>query len=70
MNRIAIDPGEGAGTGQRRDTRRRDIIEAGIALQARSNTMSAVEYLRAQHIDPGIIERVLGEPAQRRAAAI
>lgn len=52
---------------QRRDTRQRDIVDLGIALQQRSNTMSAVEYLRSQDVGHDVIERVLTEPGRRRS---
>lgn len=52
---------------QRRDGQRRDIVDLGIALQQRSNTMTAVEYLRSQDIGNDVIERVLTEPGRRRA---
>lgn len=52
---------------QRRDEQRREIVDLGIALQQRSNTMSAVEYLRSQDIGHDVIERVLTEPGRRRA---
>lgn len=51
----------------RRDTRQRDIVDLGIALQQRSNTMSAVEYLRSQDVGHDVIERVLTEPGRRRS---
>jgi hypothetical protein len=52
---------------QRRDARQTDIVDLGIALQQRSNTMSAVEYLRSQDVDATVIERVLTEPGRRRS---
>lgn len=52
---------------QRRDAHRRDIVDLGIALQQRSNTMTAVEYLRSQDVGNDVIERVLTEPGRRRA---
>lgn len=52
---------------QRRDARQTDIVDLGIALQQRSNTMSAVEYLRSQDVDHAVIERVLTEPGRRRS---
>lgn len=52
---------------QRRDTHQRDVVDLGIALQQRSNTMSAVEYLRSQDIGHDVIERVLTEPGRRRS---
>lgn len=52
---------------QRRDERQRDIVDLGIALQQRSNTMSAVEYLRSQDVGHDVIERVLTEPGRRRS---
>lgn len=52
---------------QRRDLRQTDIVDLGIALQQRSNTMSAVEYLRSQNVGSDVIERVLTEPGRRRS---
>lgn len=54
---------------QRQDARRREIVDLGITLQRHSGTMPAVEFLRSQNIASAVIERVLGEPARRRAAA-
>ncbi len=50
----------------RTDARRRSIVDAGIAVQRSSNTMSAFEYLRTRDIGTHIIERVLLEPHRRR----
>ena len=52
---------------QRRDARQKDIVDLGIALQQRSNTMSALEYLRSQDVGNDVIERVLTEPGRRRS---
>ncbi|SDE90019.1 hypothetical protein SAMN05428966_111127 [Massilia sp. PDC64] len=52
---------------QRRDTHQKDIVDLGIALQQRSNTMSAVEYLRSQNVGNDVIQRVLTEPGRRRS---
>lgn len=59
--------GEFAVPYQRRDARQKDIVDLGIALQQRSNTMSALEYLRSQDIGNDVIERVLTEPGRRRS---
>jgi len=59
--------GEFAVPYQRRDARQKDIVDLGIALQQRSNTMSAVEYLRSQDVGHDVIERVLTEPGRRRS---
>jgi hypothetical protein len=53
---------------QRQDMRQRDIVNHAISVQESSNTMSAIEYLKAQDIHPDVIERVLLEPERRRAA--
>lgn len=55
---------------QRRDARQKDIVDLGIALQQRSNTMSALEYLRSQDVGNDVIERVLTEPGRRRSWSI
>lgn len=52
---------------QRRDIHQRDVVDLGIALQQRSNTMSALEYLRSQDVGHDVIERVLTEPGRRRS---
>jgi hypothetical protein len=52
---------------QRRDDAQRDVVDLGVALQQRSNTMSAVEYLRSQQVSNDVIERVLTEPGRRRS---
>jgi len=54
---------------QRQDMRRRDIVNHGISVQESSNTVSAIEYLKAHDIDAGVIERVLLEPSRRRSAS-
>ncbi|MFL6674404.1 MAG: hypothetical protein ACJ8LG_14060 [Massilia sp.] len=51
----------------RLDVHRRDIVDHGILMQQTSNTMTAFEYLRSRDIDSRVIERVLLEPARRRA---
>jgi hypothetical protein len=51
----------------RTDARQRRIVDAGIAVQGSSNTMSAFEFLRARDIGTDVIERVLLEPHRRRA---
>jgi hypothetical protein len=51
----------------RTDLRQRRIVDAGIAVQGSSNTMSAVEYLRTRNIGAKVIERVLLEPHLRRS---
>lgn len=58
----AIDQGDA-----RTDSRQRAIVDDGIAVQFNANTMSAVEYLRSRNIGRAVIERVLLEPARRRA---
>jgi hypothetical protein len=50
----------------RQDGRRRDIVNHAISVQESSNTMSAIEYLKAHDIDPAVIARVLLEPMRRR----
>jgi len=52
---------------QRRDDDMRDVVDLGIALQQRSNTMTAVEYLRSQQVSNDVIQRVLTEPGRRRS---
>jgi hypothetical protein len=71
MNQDTFDQADGEPliSYQRRDTQQRDIVDLGIALQQRSNTMSAVEYLRSQDVGHDVIERVLTEPGRRRSWA-
>lgn len=64
---LAPTGGASAGTAQRQDERRRDIVDVGIAMQRYASTVSAVEFLRSQDVGAEVIERVLGEPARRRA---
>ncbi|MGJ9417649.1 hypothetical protein ACHAC9_07780 [Massilia sp. CMS3.1] len=64
VERTALPPFLGEA---RTDGRRRVIVDAGIAVQGSSNTMSAVEYLRARDIHAQVIERVLLEPHLRRS---
>lgn len=54
---------------ERRDLRCRDIVDHAISVQESSNTMSAVEYLKSHDISAEVIERVLLDPARRRANA-
>lgn len=53
-------------TYERRDARRRDIVNHGISVQESRNTMSAVEYLKSHDIEAQVIERVLLDPGRRR----
>ena len=53
----------------RTDARQRVIVDAGIAVQDSTNTMSAVEYLRTRDIRSQVIERVLLEPHRRRSGS-
>jgi hypothetical protein len=64
---LELEDGQVAVPYQRRDTHQKDIVDLGIALQQRSNTMSAVEYLRSQNVGNDVIERVLTEPGRRRS---
>ena len=52
---------------ERRDDRQRAIIDHAIEVQESSNTVAALEYLKSRDVAPGVIERVLLEPARRRA---
>lgn len=51
---------------ERTDARRRDIVNHAISVQEASNTVAALEYLKAHGISPQVIERVLLEPSRRR----
>jgi hypothetical protein len=50
----------------RRDMRSAQIVLAGIALQEKSGTLCAFEYLRGEGINESVCQRVLNEPALRR----
>ena len=54
---------------ERRDVRQRAIIDYAIEVQESSNTVAALEYLKSRDIAPGVIERVLLEPARRRTTS-
>ena len=49
----------------RLDGHRRAIVNHAMSVQEGSNTMSAIEYLKAHDIDPAVIARVLLEPLRR-----
>jgi hypothetical protein len=67
QNTLELEDGQVTVPYQRRDSQQKDIVDLGIALQQRSNTMSAVEYLRSQNVGNDVIERVLTEPGRRRS---
>jgi hypothetical protein len=67
QNIFELDDGQATVPYQRRDSEQKDIVDLGIALQQRSNTMSAVEYMRSQNVGNDVIERVLTEPGRRRS---
>jgi hypothetical protein len=54
---------------ERLDMRRRDVVNHAISVQESSNTMAAIEYLKAHDVDAAVIERVLLEPQRRRRLA-
>lgn len=51
---------------QRMDGECHAAVDHGIAVQASSNTICAVEYMKAHNVDPAVIERVLLHPELRR----
>ncbi len=51
---------------ERCDVWRRDIVDQGLSVQISTNTISALEFLKAHDIAPEVIERVLLEPQRRR----
>ena len=53
---------------QRVDAHSRHIVECGIAMQSRYNTVCALEYLKSRNVGADIIERVLSHPQLRRKA--
>ena len=50
------------------DVARSEIVDRGIEVQASFSTLCAVEYLKSHNVPPNIIQRVLLQPAKRRAA--
>ena len=50
----------------RHDETQRIIVERGISMQQSTNTMSAVEFLKAHDVGSQVIARVLLEPERRR----
>ena len=60
-NRVEAEP-----NCERRDHRRRDIVDHAIAVQQSRNTMSAVEYLKSHDVAGAVIERVMLGPERRR----
>lgn len=52
---------------QRNDNGLQRIVNCGISVQSRSNTVCAVEYLKSHNVGADVIERVLSQPKQRRA---
>lgn len=50
------------------DAARSEIVERGIEVQASFSTLCAVEYMKSHNISSAIIQRVLLQPQQRRAA--
>jgi hypothetical protein len=55
---------------QRVDAHSRRIVDCGIAMQARFNTVCALEYLKSRNVGADIIERVLSHPQLRRKVLI
>ena len=55
---------------ERQDEHRYQIVEQAIAVQENSNTVSAIEYLKAHDVAAHVIARVLLEPHRRRAGRI
>lgn len=53
---------------QRVDLYSEQVVECGIAMQSRYNTMCALEYLKSRNIGANVIERVLSRPLLRRHA--
>jgi hypothetical protein len=51
---------------QRVDARSRHIVECGIAMQSRYNTVCALEYLKSHNVGAAVIERVLSHQALHR----
>ncbi len=56
-------------THQRLDEHQSSIVNHAISVQASSNTVSAVEYLKAHDIAAHVIARVLLGPQRRRVEA-
>lgn len=53
----------------RRNTGQCDIVARGLLTLRESGIMPAVEYLKSHGVRPQVIQRVLLEPARRRASS-
>jgi hypothetical protein len=51
------------------DLARSEIVDRGIEVQASFSTLCAVEYLKSHNISSAVIQRVLLQPAKRRATS-
>lgn len=49
------------------DLARSEVVDRGIEVQASFSTLCAVEYLKSHNISSAVIQRVLLQPAKRRA---
>jgi len=65
-NAVARNRAEAEPNCERRDHRRRDIVDHAIAVQQSRNTMSAVEYMKSHDVAGAVIERVMLGPERRR----
>jgi hypothetical protein len=52
---------------QRSDDHQRQIVDHALRVQRTSNTVAALEYMKAYDIHPDVIARVLLDPAKRRS---
>ena len=68
MTKKSLPPFPVAARPQWVDLYSEQIVECGIAMQSRYNTMCALEYLKSRNIDAKVIERVLSHPQLRRNA--
>ena len=53
---------------RRQNFKQQAIVERGIAIQQRSGSLPAVEYLKANSVKSEVIARVLIAPEKRRAS--
>jgi hypothetical protein len=54
---------------KRTDIATANVVMRGINIMAVRNRLLAENYMRVNHVPPGVIERVLDQPASRRAAS-
>ena len=66
MTKKSLPPFPVAARPQWVDLYSEQIVECGIAMQSRYNTMCALEYLKSHNVGAAVIERVLSHQALHR----